>query len=58
MRKKTPKSEVGYQEGSGKQRCAYCAHFLPPDACEGVAGKISGGAWCVRWQPKASAVVR
>jgi hypothetical protein len=38
----------------GSQRCAICAHFVPPASCQLVAGKISPDGWCVLFAAKPS----
>lgn len=52
---KRSKSEVDYRATpKGQQKCIKCLHFIPPDACEGVAGIISPSGWCVRFSPKSN----
>ena len=52
----TPKiaqSVVMYQDHpKGDQKCSVCAHFLPPNACQIVAGDISPNGWCGVFTPK------
>ena len=44
---------VQYQnEPKGTQECDQCMHFVPPDACKVVAGKISPTGWCAAFAPK------
>ncbi len=31
---------------SDEKNCAQCSHFMPPDGCHLVAGKISPNGWC------------
>ncbi len=50
---KRSKESVRYRDRPlGNKRCALCRHFLPPDACEGVAGKISPSGYCIRFMEK------
>jgi len=50
---KFSQKEVRYQnKPSGKDSCRGCRHFLPPDACQGVAGVISPDGYCVRFDAK------
>lgn len=38
---------VQYQEKpKGDQECDRCLHFLPPDSCRLVEGKINPKGWC------------
>lgn len=51
MADKRSKDSVAYQDHpSGTAQCSRCRHFVPPQACEGVAGKISSQGWCVRFR--------
>ncbi len=52
-KKKAPKKVVKYQETpkEGKE-CDKCLHFLPPDGCKLVAGKINPKGWCQLFAPK------
>lgn len=34
------------------QECAHCLHFVAPDGCKMVAGKISPKGWCALFAPK------
>jgi hypothetical protein len=34
------------------QSCANCQHFIPPDSCKLVSGKISPNGWCSFWGAK------
>lgn len=48
---KLSKKDVDYQDHPhGTQQCSGCRHFMPPDACRVVEGKISPQGWCNRWQ--------
>jgi len=49
---KRPKEIVRYGKGTVAQHCSLCRHFIPPHACEGVAGHIDPGAWCIRFVRK------
>jgi hypothetical protein len=42
-----PKDVARYQDRPNRdQRCGRCMHFLPPDNCEIVTGRISPQGWC------------
>ena len=42
-----PKEVARYQDRPNRdQRCGRCMHFLPPDNCEIVTGRISPQGWC------------
>ena len=44
---KISKSQASYQDKpKGVQQCDGCAHFLAPDSCKLVEGKISQSGWC------------
>lgn len=46
---------AGYQtQPNGDQRCAFCAHFQPPAACELVKGTIVPNGWCKLFRAKSS----
>jgi hypothetical protein len=50
---KLAQSVVMYQDHpKGNQKCSLCAHFLPPNACQIVAGDISPNGWCGVFTPK------
>lgn len=50
---KLAQSVVMYQDHpKGDQKCSVCAHFLPPNACQIVAGDISPNGWCGVFTPK------
>jgi hypothetical protein len=34
------------------QECDHCLHFIAPDGCKMVAGKISPKGWCALFAPK------
>lgn len=52
LKGKHTKSEVKYvDKSSTSQHCSGCEHFLPPHACEGVAGFIEPEGWCTRYAP-------
>jgi len=52
---KNAQSVVQYQDKphDGKE-CRHCLHFVPPDSCKLVAGKISPMGWCLLFAPKPS----
>jgi hypothetical protein len=42
-----PKDIARYQDRPNRgQRCGLCMHFLEPDGCEIVTGRISPQGWC------------
>ena len=50
LKGKRSKAEVKYvDKSSSSSKCAKCKHFLPPHACEGVAGIIDYKGWCTRY---------
>jgi hypothetical protein len=34
------------------QKCSICLHFVPPDGCKLVEGKINPEGWCALYAPK------
>ena len=50
---KISQAAAKYQDQpKGKQSCAVCANFQPPNACRFVAGTISPSGWCMLFAPK------
>jgi len=50
---KAAQKVVQYQEKpKGAQECDKCLHFLPPNGCKLVEGKINPKGWCVLFAPK------
>jgi outer membrane protein OmpA-like peptidoglycan-associated protein len=50
---KTPQRLVKYQDKpKGDQECDRCLHFVPPDSCKLVEGKINPKGWCLLFAPK------
>ena len=46
---------AGYQtQPNADQRCAFCAHFLPPSSCQVVQGTIVPNGWCKLYKAKSS----
>ncbi len=43
---KVPKADVRYGRGMLTRHCSLCEYFVPPHACERVAGRIEPGDWC------------
>jgi len=35
-----------------KQQCSTCLHFVAPDSCKLVEGKIAPAGWCSLYAPK------
>jgi hypothetical protein len=51
---KESKREARYQNHPhGRERCGRCAHFLAPNGCEIVEGRISPRGWCRHFLAKA-----
>ena len=50
--KKQPKAKVDYTDHAmvESERCALCRHFVKPDACRIVEGRIASGGWCNRFK--------
>jgi hypothetical protein len=66
MPDKVSQSSVNYSPGTAKAHCGptqqwpkgHCKHFIPPHACEGVAGRIDPAYWCERWSKAGSRMYR
>ena len=44
---------VQYQQTpKGDQKCSTCLHFVAPDSCKLVEGKINPEGWCALFAPK------
>jgi hypothetical protein len=44
---------VQYQmKPKNNQKCSLCLHFVPPDSCKVVEGKINPDGWCALFAPK------
>jgi hypothetical protein len=44
---------VQYQlKPKNNQKCSLCLHFVPPDSCKVVDGKINPDGWCALFAPK------
>ena len=44
---------VQYQETpKNNQKCSDCLHFVAPDQCKLVEGKIKPNGWCALYAPK------
>ena len=44
---------VQYQKTPKKdQKCSICLHFVAPDSCKMVEGKIEPNGWCSLYAPK------
>ena len=51
---KESKREARYQSHPhGRERCGRCVHFMAPNGCEIVDGRISPRGWCRHFQPAA-----
>jgi hypothetical protein len=50
---KASQKMVNYQQTpKGDQECDKCLHFVPPDSCKMVEGKINPKGWCSLFAPK------
>ena len=50
---KISKDQAKYQDKpKDQQRCDGCAHFLAPDSCKLVEGKINPSGWCTLYAAK------
>ena len=50
---KATREQVKYQDTpKGKQECSNCLHFIAPDQCKLVAGKINPKGWCMLYAQK------
>jgi len=50
---KAPQKTVQYQEKpKGDQQCDKCQHFVAPDSCKLVDGKINPKGWCLLYVVK------
>jgi len=50
---KAAQKVVQYQEKpKGTQQCDGCLHFVSPNSCKLVEGKINPKGWCVLFAPK------
>ena len=50
---KLSKEQAKYQDKpKGEQRCDGCVHFLAPDGCKLVEGKVSPSGWCILYAAK------
>jgi hypothetical protein len=47
------KEYAEYARGTKNSRCGLCAHFVAPDKCKIVTGKISAQGWCQYFKRKA-----
>jgi len=50
---KAAKKLVQYQETpKNNQKCSTCLHFVEPNSCKLVEGKINPEGWCALFAPK------
>jgi hypothetical protein len=50
---KMPPKLVQYQTTpKNNQKCSTCLHFVAPDSCKMVEGKIAPEGWCSLFAPK------
>jgi hypothetical protein len=52
QKKMAPKMVQYQQKPKGDQKCSICLHFVPPDSCKLVEGKINPEGWCSLFAPK------
>lgn len=45
------KSEVNYRLGDGESSCGSCSHYIPPEGCQIVKGKIESNGLCDLFEP-------
>lgn len=51
---KVSKDQAKYQDKpKDRQRCDGCMHFVAPDGCKLVEGKVSPSGWCTLFAAKA-----
>jgi len=51
--KKMAQKMVQYQQKpKDGHKCSTCLHFVPPDSCKLVEGKINPDGWCSLFAPK------
>lgn len=51
--KKQPKDAVGYEDpAKGGDHCGDCKHFIVPNACRLVEGRIMRSGWCKLYKEK------
>lgn len=51
-RKKRDKESVDYSHGKPHAHCGLCRHFIKPNSCHLVQGKIEPQMWCELFAPK------
>ena len=50
---KMSKVQAQYQDKpNSDQKCGNCMHFIAPDSCMLVEGKIGQNGWCMFWAKK------
>lgn len=51
MEAKATKAAVDYtDDGTEREHCSICTHFIQGGACKIVAGRISPKGWCKRFE--------
>lgn len=48
---KVPMADVRYRQGDEQASCGVCANFVPPDACQIVAGRVEPQGMCDAYEP-------
>ena len=53
QQQKVAQKLVQYQKTpKNNQKCSLCLHFVAPDSCKVVEGKIDPNGWCALFAPK------
>jgi len=52
QQKMAPKMVQYQQTPKNNQKCSTCLHFVAPDSCKLVEGKINPEGWCALFAPK------
>jgi hypothetical protein len=52
QQKMAPKLVQYQTTPKNKQQCSTCLHFVAPDSCKMVEGKILPAGWCSLYAPK------
>ena len=52
QQKMAPKLVQYQQTPKNNQKCSICLHFVAPDSCKLVEGKINPEGWCALFAPK------
>jgi hypothetical protein len=53
QRGKQRKADVDYTvNGTDKEHCGNCKHYVGANECERVAGYVAHGGWCKLWKSR------